>query len=131
MDLESIAQHLSAADVGVRIEGFDRNIFIHQMPSIVKRGVLIRGPQSAVMIDHELPGYFKTSFQVIVRSDDHRRGQELAEAVSNALTIRLEQMIGQMKVRQIYPKHLPLVYPTSEGDRLEWSINFFAAFSNA
>jgi len=130
MDLHSVAVYLAEQDIGLRISGSEKNLFVHHMPARVASGVLLRQSFVGTPVDHELPGFYKTSFQVIVRHGDYKKGEALALSVRGVLTIRMERQVGNMWVRHILPRHEPLVYPVSEGDRLEWSINFDAVYNS-
>jgi hypothetical protein len=123
MKLEPLAQYLKDQDIA--IPGTD--LFIYEMPSSVKVGILILTSLSGTNINYELPDYRKTTFQVIVRHTDHVKGRELAELVSSGLTMSGATLEG-MSVNYIRPKHEPVVYPVSEGDFLEFSVNFDANF---
>ena len=102
-------------------EGRDKNIFVFSMPETLKEGILLKDAALGTMIDHELPGYFPTEFQVIVRATGYAEGEEKSEAISNTLTV-LNQTIGTLNVNYIRPRHVPIVFPVSEGDYLEWLI---------
>lgn len=123
--LEALAQLLENAGLGVQGE----SIFVHMMPSTVGQGVLLLGPLSGTPIDHELPNYRKTHFQAIVRHKSYSSGKALAEAVSNALTL-INTTLPGYNVKFILPRHEPVVFPVSEGDFLEISVNFEAVYVN-
>lgn len=123
--LEALAQLLQ--DTGLGVQG--ENIFVHMMPSSVSQGILLLSPLSGVPIDHELPGYRKTSFQAIVRHTSHASGKALAEQMSNALSL-VNTTLSGYDVKFILPRHEPVVFPVSEGDFLEISVNFEAVYVN-
>lgn len=126
-ELVEIATYLAAAGHG-KILGADKTIFVHHMPASVKEGVLLRLDYAGILYEHELPGYFKTSFQVIVRNPDHVGGQTLAEAIT--VTLNKERVvIGAMQVHYIRPESKPLVFPASEGDYLEFSTYYDACYT--
>ena len=107
--------------------GRGKDIFVFSMPETLTEGILLKDAALGTMIDHELPGYFPTEFQVIIRAREYAEGEEKAEAVSNTLTI-LNQTIGALNVNYIRPRHVPIVFPVSEGDYLEWLVIFDANF---
>lgn len=123
MKLEPVLQKL--VDDGLGVAGQD--LFVHRMPDTVTVGALLLSKLSGTPIDHELPGYRKTSFQVIVRHTDYVQGEQLAEQISSALTIRNAQ-VGSLKVKYIQPMHEPVIFPISEGDHLEISVNYDAVY---
>jgi hypothetical protein len=97
------------------------------MPDTVSAGILLKDAPLGVEIDHELPGFYMTDFQVIVRSTDHVEGEDKATAVSGVLNV-LNQTIGSLNVNFIRPRHLPMVFPVSDGDYLEWLVTFDTSF---
>lgn len=107
--------------------GRDKDIFVYSLPETVKSAILLKDAALGTMIDHELPEYFDTDFQVIIRATGYAEGEEKAEAISTTLTI-LNQTIGSLNVNFIRPRHVPIVFPVSEGDYLEWLIIFDANF---
>lgn len=128
-ELVDIATHLAANGHG-KVSGLEKTIFINAMPATVKKGILVRQDYQGIQYQHELPGYFKTSFQVIVRNPDFVEGQTLAEVVS--ITLNKERTaIGSMQVMYIRPKHKPIAFPASEGDFFEFSVNFDVCYSMA
>ena len=108
-------------------EGRDKDIFVFSMPEMLVEGILLKDAPLGTPIDHELPGYFPTEFQVIVRAREYAEGEEKAEAISSTLTV-LNQTIGSLNVNYIRPRHVPIVFPVSEGDYLEWLVMFDANF---
>jgi hypothetical protein len=130
MDLLSIATYLTTFDdQKYRITGSNKNVFLYKMPYSVVPGVLFRDSYMGTAIDHYLPGFYKAEFQVIVRHTDHVLGRAMADEISGFLTVKKSGIIGNMNVRQVLPRNMPLVFPASEGDLLEWSIHFDAAYS--
>lgn len=129
MDIKTVAEYL-ASQTDLVFEGPNKDLFIYSMPETVRRGVLLGEEYAGTPIDHELPKYFRTGFQVVIRHEDPVKGRELADEVSDVLTFR-GKLIGTLNVRHILPRHQPLVYPVSQGDLFEWSINFDAVYSVA
>ena len=123
MRLESIAEKLEVDGVGTR----GASLFVHRMPENVDRGVLLLSRLAGTPINHELPGLRRTSFQVIVRDIDYASGYAKAEQISQLLSIE-NQLVGDMNIHWILPKHEPVVYPVSKGDLLEISVNFEAVY---
>ena len=125
MNLQELANYLS--DGGIVTQGKD--LFIHNMPAKVDSGVLLRGKLTGTPINHELPGYRRTGFQAVIRHTDYKEGFELAETVSSELTFKGgDTVLGSIVVKHILPKHEPVVFPVSEGDFLEFSVNFDAVY---
>jgi hypothetical protein len=125
--IEVIARRLH--DAGLAIEG--QTLFLYAMPSDVKKGVLVKLPLQGIHNDFELPGFFNAQVQVIVRAQNHAEGSALAQAVIDALQIYRRTVLFDpgttteaMTVNWFRPITLPIRYPRSDGNGLEWSINF-------
>lgn len=119
MNVTGIAQYLQDQGWGT----IGSSVFVYNMPESVREGILVLGPESGTRIDHYLPDFRKTSFQLIFRASDHGSGEEFAHRVSKSLTGDEIQMQG-MYVKRIHPRHEPIVFPSSKGDLLEFSVNF-------
>jgi hypothetical protein len=119
--LDTFAERLEANLLGKR----GKTIFTYAMPAHVEEGILLRDPLDGVAIDHELPGFFREAgFQLLVRATSHASGMELAQSATECLTISADTQFTGYLVRYSRPDHLPLVFPASEGDLLEISVNF-------
>jgi hypothetical protein len=129
MKLELLAQVLQDAGLGT----IGDDIYVHYMPGDVRQGILLRDPLAGTKIDPGLPGYFRTRFQTIVRAAAHQEGSQLAERVSNALEMGkriFNDTDGKlvMQVNYIYLEQLPIVYPWTPANALEWSLNFATSY---
>lgn len=121
---------LVAAGVGVP----GSTIFTHFMPGECTRGVLLRNNLGGVEICHELPGYYQSEPQAIVRAQTIEDGERLAELVMAALTVHQTRILRDntgrdvMQLNYLRPRHEPIVFPRSDGNGREWSINFSACY---
>lgn len=120
-------------DAGLGTKGVD--LFKHEMPDDAKVGILLRLPYEGVPIDHELPGYFRTKFQVIVRAARDATGWDLANRIQAALTFGERDLTVEgsvvMRANFCRPRTLPLSYQRSDGNGKEWSIHFDFCFCSA
>lgn len=120
--------------VEARVGAPGSTIFTNFMPSECTRGVLLRNNLGGVEIYHELPGYYQSEPQAIVRAQTIEDGESLAESVMAALTVHqtrtLQDSTGRdvMQLNYLRPKHEPIVFPRSDGNGREWSINFSACY---
>ena len=130
MNLLDLAEYLEAQDIGLRVKGMEKNLFLTHMPAQLRTGVLMRESAPGTVFDHELPQFYRVSFQVVVRHDDFLKGRKIAEDVSASLTVH-EVTIGSMHLHYIRPRHQPFVFPASQGDLLEFSVNFDACYVSA
>jgi hypothetical protein len=129
MRIDLLADLLAAAKVGTP----GKDIFEEEMPADVKAGVLLKLPLQGVPIDHELPGYYRGAVQAIVRAQKVDTGDRLAKRVMEALTLSEHSFTNEageevMHVNFLRPRTLPIVYPRSDGNGKEWSINLDASY---
>jgi hypothetical protein len=118
-------------DLALGVAG--QSLFVHEMPAECKVGILVRLPLTGIKIDHELPGYHRGSTQFIVRAPSHTVGQPLADALLAAFTLNEVTLLDAegkgMHLKHMLPKTLPIVYRRSDGNGVEWSINFELAYT--
>jgi hypothetical protein len=115
------------ADAGYGVLG--QNLFIHHMPETIPGGIVLRGPLQGVPLNHYIPGYYKGSFQLIVRSSDHASGQALSDQVSALLYFENRDVLDDqgaliMRINHVFPRVKPIVYPRLPNNSIEWSITF-------
>lgn len=113
-----------------------RSLFREHMPPDVSEAVMTRLPIEGVSIDFNMPGFHRTSMQVIVRNPDPEKGMKLATDIMNVLSVTGGQELhpatrerGEVRLKLFHPRHLPARFPRLEGDELEFSINFLVVFS--
>lgn len=129
MKLDLIAQLL--ADAGLGTIGVD--IFAHSMPADCEKGIMLRNPLDGVPVNAYLPGYYRTKLQAIVRAPTFAEGDELSKRAGALLKMfnrRFTDQAGNLvlKVNHIYPEKLPINYPRSPGQGIEFSLNFHACY---
>lgn len=124
MDLTPVADRLEETGVGTK----GKDVFINMIPSEAPVGVLLRNKLQGTKIDHELPGYYKAPFQVIVRCKTYLDGEALMSAVYSALTLQ-ETQLGPMYVRRMLPLTLPVTFPISKGNLIELAADFEVVFN--
>jgi hypothetical protein len=125
MRVDLLAQYLESKGLGE----IGLTIFAHRMPNDCKTGIVVKFSHVGVKVNRNLPGYYRTSdLQVIVRSPDQQSGDRLAKQVSDTLTLYNTDFADGstvvMTIKQMFPLHLPIVYPRLNGEELEFSINF-------
>jgi hypothetical protein len=119
MNLRPLLDRL--ADEGLGTVGL--TLFIQHIPEKVAEGIVLMLPASGVMIDHELPQYRSTGFQLVVRDKNYEDGNAMAQAASSALTLG-ETTLDGMLVKFCRPRHEPLPFQRSQGGYWEFSVNF-------
>lgn len=122
--LEAVAQRIEENNLGKR--GVD--LFINGMPASVHEGIGLVPPRSGNDIDHELPGYRKTTFQIVVRGRNYLEGMEKINALTNLIFLNQSTILGNLEVRYIRPRHDPIAYPLSDAGLTEFSVNFDANY---
>lgn len=120
MNLDPIRDYLEEAIYTLTT---GRTLFSYTMPPTVTRGVLLIPSQTGLEIDHEVGGSSSGRFQVIVRSEDFDAGSNLAYLISKELTL-LNKALTEYVVVYCRPRHQPVYFPRSEGDQIEFSVNF-------
>lgn len=126
--IEAITEYVRS----LHIEGIDQNVFAYNLK--VDEGAVFVA--SALGVDPEIPKMYRGSFQLVVRGRDISSTQSIAKKISDALDYNeriskgLAPDIGvhPYVVKYIRPRHLPLLYPRSDGDLYEASVNFDICF---
>ena len=123
MKTDILVSKLVAAGVGVA----GQTIFVHTMPANAERGVMIKLPE--IKIDANLPRFYCEPIQVIIREQSETAGALLADQVIAALhTYETKDYIAadstRVKINYMLARHLPYRYRRSDGNGIEWSINF-------
>jgi hypothetical protein len=126
MNLLPISDKLQALNLGV--EG--TSLFVDMMPSETVNGILLRNRLSGTPINWYLPGYLKGQFQVIVRAQTYDEGLALMNQVTSALTL-YETSLGAIYIKYMRPKMLPVVFPLSNGENIEYSVYMDVCFTEA
>lgn len=119
MNLMPLAQKLE--DDGLGLMG--TSIFINMIPAECPQGILLRNRLQGTPINYELPGYYKTKFQLIVRAQSYDAGETLIAEAFASLTMS-ERALGDVTVRFMRPSTLPVVFPLSKGNLLEFAADF-------
>jgi hypothetical protein len=126
MNLMPLADYLQ--DNGLGTQGTD--LFVHMMPAEADRAMLLRVPLSGTKINYDLPGFFKTSFQLIVRVpaagfDD---GEQWASDIIAALTLAEVQIGDDHFFNYCRPRTEPVPFPLSKGNLIEFNVMFDCCF---
>lgn len=126
MDLMPLANKLELEGLGTQ----GSTLFINYMPMECRQGILLRSPLTGTPIDNYLPGYYKASFTVVVRTPNvkYDEGLALMEQVMRTLTL-FDTELDDITVKQMYPTNLPATYPVTEGNFFEIRVNFDLVFN--
>lgn len=122
MILREMAALLEDGNVGTL--GVD--MFIHFMPQDVSVGILLLDRMSGNLIDNEIKGMRRGGFQVITRGPNF--DDTLINSIVPLLTIEGKVVKG-LDVKYILPKADPVVYPATDGNNIEYSVNFDAVYA--
>ena len=104
------------------------DLFVFSIPHGIDKGVLLTREVSETRVDHEIPGRSQSRFQVIVRDPDHETGKALAYELYWLLWIREFTDWTDFCTNYIRPRHEPVAFRRSDGDVIEWSINYETDF---
>lgn len=121
---------LEAAGVGVPGE----NLFSHQIPATMKEGIMIKLPLDGTPVNNYLPGFFKSTFQVIVRATTNAEGELKCREVIDALVSQQGRDFYDapgklaMRIELLVLDRLPIRYPRQDSNAIEWSVNFNVVF---
>lgn len=126
MNLKNLADRIHGA--GIAVKG--TTLFLNMMPMEAQTAVLLRTPLQGTKIDYYLPGYFKTDFQVIVRTRDDEAGENLMRQVMNLLTFS-NLTLGGQAFKYCRPRSLPIAFPLSSGNMIEHTVMFDCCFTGA
>jgi hypothetical protein len=91
---------------------------------------MLRSPLSGVAIDNYLPGFYRTRFQVIARAPTYDAGQALINQALKTLKLPADSMIDTMTINFCRPVTLPVPFPLSSANLIEWSTNFEICFTD-
>jgi hypothetical protein len=120
MNIEAVAVYMEMSGLGRR----GQSVFVTEMPSECREGVLMINRYSGSRIDHELPGWRDTGFRAVVRSPEYSRGYAMAERVGKLLTIHQDVVMGGViLVKQCLPMNDPLPYRRSDGGFWEFEVD--------
>ena len=85
-------------------------------------GIMLKEPGTGSKINYELPGFIKTSFQMVVRKKLYVDGKALITAAVAALTIDETTLTG-MYIKYMRPRHDPIQFPLTPGNNQEFLVN--------
>lgn len=119
IDFVALANLLEEREVGKTC----KDIFIDTLPDEAPKGIVLRSSIAGDEIDYYLPGLMKATFRLIVRASFHSDGLEMIQKAIQALTVWQPTKIGNMRVRSCRPITTPMVYPLSNGNLREFSVN--------
>ena len=123
MDLLPLASFLQTNNFGQP----GVSLFVEQMPADCVAGILLRPSTRGTKVDYELPGYYKGKFKLSVRGSDYPTCKAQIESIIAALTVTNTQ-IGTMFFKFMRPLTLPMSYPLSKSDLIEYAVDFEVCF---
>ena len=130
MKVDLLANFL--ADKGLGKIG--KSIFAHSMPAECPEGILIKLPLEGIDIDQYLPGYYQTEIDIIIRARTQEKGEALANLVQETLHLYSTDFLDPrtrqvaMHIKQMLPLTLPIRYPLSTGNGIEFSLSFHTTY---
>jgi hypothetical protein len=97
---------------------------VYFLPENMEEGVVLLADPSGAHIYHEIPGYQKGRFQLVVRAKEYGRGEQLAKDVTDLLSLEETELNGMVTVKYTRRRHEPLPYPRMKSGAVEYSVNF-------
>jgi hypothetical protein len=111
-----------------------QSLFYETMPADCQVGVMFRTPLTGIAVDPFIEGWHKVDLQVITRHTDPVEGEALANLVCKTLLVEGPEYYdataerGPIHINVFYPQTYPIRFPRLEGNGLEFSQHFKAAF---
>jgi hypothetical protein len=97
---------------------------VYFLPENIEEGVVLLADPTGAHIYHEIPGYQKGRYQLVIRAKDYGRGEQMANDVAGLLTLLETEISGLVTVKYSRRRHEPLPYPRAKGGGVEYSVNF-------
>jgi len=97
------------------------DIFIGTLPADVNRGIMLKDPLLGHAVNEELPDWYQTNFQIIIRDPDEQVGSERAEAIFEIL-FQNHVETTDLTVVKMFPRTKPIMYPRNDADQVEFSM---------
>ncbi len=131
MWLEELAEYIRAQNV----EGIGDNVYIFTMKES-DVGAMLTSHNDGISTSPELPNYYKGPMQLIVRSTKPQNSLDQAMRLRALLDSNISRVseedialiLPHVKFNYLYARHFPVVYPRSDGNFYEASINFDVCF---
>jgi hypothetical protein len=131
MWLENIANYTRAAN----ITGVGQSVYVYTLKEN-DVGAMFTSQTGGLAGNSYIPDYYKGPFQLIVRSNSAKDANDQATAISKMLSSHERIKLGlgtsislpSILINYIFPRHLPVVYPRSDGGFFEASVNFDICF---
>jgi len=119
MNLMPFADFLEAHGLGTK----GKDVFINMMPMETTKGILLRNKLAGTPINWEIPGYYHTEFQIVVRHHDFAT----AETRINTVITLLQQLkdgyeLESLSINYCRAVTLPVSFPLSKGNQIEFSV---------
>jgi hypothetical protein len=98
---------------------------------------MVASRSDGLKTDRDIPNFYKGVMQIIARAHTMQDSVTQAQAVSDLLSSFQKRMegndtgldLGTVNFSYIYPSHLPITFPRSDGDFYESSVNFDVCFA--
>ena len=117
------------------VPGIGQNVFLYTLKEN-DMGAMLTSHNTGILSSNDIPDYYKGQLQIIVRSRTPKDSQTQAVAITNLLDSNTQRKLGlaselalnSVKFNYIFARHFPVIYPRSDGDFYEASINFDVCF---
>ena len=131
MWIEDLANYVRS----LSLPGIANNVFLYTLKEN-DVGAMFTTRGGGLQSLNEIPNYYKGPLQLIVRSASPQDSQSQILAIINALDSTQKRAQGlpiglnlqTVQFNYIYANSFPLIYPRSDGDFYEASVNFDVCF---
>lgn len=97
-------------------------VFAYEMPEDIDLGAMVIPPLEGLVFDPEMPSRYKGPYQVLVRTKELRDAHDLGADLIQLLTFH-NVNVGGMYVQLSEPVSTPIVYPRTDANQYEASVN--------
>lgn len=113
-----------------KVAKIDKSLFMYSLPGAAQNGILLREELTGTVIDYELPGYYRTSFQIVVRDIEYDSAKVKMKQVIDNLTL-VEVPLDMMWIKFCRPRTTPGAYQQTPGSQVEFSVYMDLCFCEA
>jgi hypothetical protein len=117
---DHLADYMAAKGLGV----LGDTLFQQEMPAKCVEGLLLLDGYYGTPIDAYLPGYYKHELRLVGRSQKGGRVADLMNRAIALLTVKAEQEIPGLLIKQSIPQNLPRIYKRSVAGYIEMEVDF-------
>lgn len=126
LTVEHIVARLAASGLGIA----GKDLFAYHMPETIKQGLVVTSRLEGEEIDEGMGSYRRGTFQIVARSPSFPTSAQLVRRAATAVALRGWQTLPAAgaapatAVLFIRAQAEPILFPVSDGDLVEASVDF-------